>query len=75
MIFPDVNRKSFSALKRYLAGKSAPKTVVFLETIWSVRARTKMMIITQTTDIHDLAEWLTDKDNEVKLNIIKKQFN
>ena len=53
-MFPDVNRLSFIALKRFCYGKTFARTKTFIEKIWDRKALNKMMRITSTLDINHL---------------------
>ena len=50
-MFPDVNRSSFMALKRFCYGKNFARTKTFIEKIWDREALNEMMRITSTLDI------------------------
>lgn len=70
-MFPPINRDSFSALKRYCTRKDHDTTKRYLNKIWDREALSKMMMITYTSNIDDLTEWLVDNDNDQKLEFIK----
>ena len=53
-MFPDVNRLSFIALKRFCYDKTFARTKTFIEKIWDRKALNKMMRITSTLDINHL---------------------
>ena len=74
-MFPDVNRLSFMALKRFCYGKNFNRTKTFIEKIWDKEAINKMMRITLTPDIDHLTKWLIDPDLDIKLLTINKYYN
>ena len=74
-MFPDVNRLSFIALKRFCYGKTFARTKTFIEKIWDKEAINKMMRITLTPDIDHLTKWLIDPDLDIKLLTINKYYN
>ena len=57
-MFPEVNRLSFIALKRFCYGKTFTRTKTFIEKIWDRKALNEMMRITSTLDINHLTNWL-----------------
>ena len=71
-MFPDVNRLSFMALKRFCYGKNFARTKTFIEKIWDKEAINKMMRITLTPDIDHLTKWLINPDLDIKLLTINK---
>ena len=74
-MFPDVNRLSFIALKRFCYGKTFARTKTFIEKIWDKEAINKMMRITLTPDIDHLTKWLIGPDLDIKLLTINKYYN
>ena len=74
-MFPDVNRLSFMALKRFCYGKTFARTKTFIEKIWDKEAINKMMRITLTPDIDHLTKWLIGPDLDIKLLTINKYYN
>ena len=74
-MFPDVNRLSFMALKRFCYGKTFARTKTFIEKIWDREAINKMMRITLTPDIDHLTKWLIGPDLDIKLLTINKYYN
>lgn len=74
-MFPEVNRSSFCALKRFCQYKKLMPTVKFLEGTWNRRALHKMMFITSTTNTTDLAKWLITPDLDKKIETINNTFN
>ena len=73
-MFPDVNRSSFMALKRFCYGKNFNRTKTFIEKIWDREAINKMMRITSTPDIDHLTNWLINPDLDVKLSTISNYY-
>ena len=73
-MFPDVNRLSFMALKRFCYGKNFNRTKTFIEKIWDREALNKMMRITSTPDIDHLTHWLINPDLDVKLSTISNYY-
>ena len=73
-MFPDVNRSSFMALKRFCYGKNFNRTKTFIEKIWDREAINKMMRITATPDIDHLTNWLINPDLDVKLSTISNYY-
>ena len=73
-MFPDVNRLSFMALKRFCYGKNFNRTKTFIEKIWDREAINKMMRITSTPDIDHLTNWLINPDLDVKLSTISNYY-
>ena len=73
-MFPDVNRLSFMALKRFCYGKTFARTKTFIEKIWDREAINKMMRITSTLDINHLTNWLINQDLDIKLSTINNYY-
>ena len=73
-MFPDVNRLSFMALKRFCYGKNFNRTKTFIEKIWDKEAINKMMRITSTPNIDHLTHWLINPDLDVKLSTISNYY-
>ena len=73
-MFPDVNRSSFMALKRFCYGKNFARTKAFIEKMWDREALNEMMKITSTPDIDHLTNWLINPDLDVKLSTISNYY-
>ena len=73
-MFPDVNRLSFIALKRFCHGKNFARTKTFIEKIWDREALNEMMRITSTLDINYLTNWLINPDLDLKLSTINNYY-
>ena len=73
-MFPDVNRSSFMALKRFCYGKNFTRTKTFIEKMWDREALNEMMKITSTPDINHLTNWLINPDLDVKLSTISNYY-
>ena len=73
-MFPDVNRLSFIALKRFCYDKTFARTKTFIEKIWDRKALNKMMRITSTLDINHLINWLINQDLDIKLLTINNYY-
>ena len=73
-MFPDVNRSSFMALKRFCYGKNFARTKTFIEKIWARKALNELMRITSTLDINHLTNWLINQDLDIKLSTINNYY-
>ena len=73
-MFPDVNRSSFMALKRFCYDKNFARTKTFIEKMWDKEALNEMMKITSTPDIDHLTNWLINPDLDVKLSTISNYY-
>lgn len=75
-MFPEVNRKSFTALLRFSQSKPRKNTQTFLETVWDREAIHRMMFLSASLTIEDLVNWLTTPGGvEYKTNVIINSIN
>ena len=65
-MYPQVNKHSFCALKRFCHGKNFNRTKTFIEKIWDKEAINEMINVSSTYDFDSLVYWLINPDLDTK---------
>lgn len=65
-MYPQVNKHSFCALKRFCHGKNFNRTKTFIEKIWDKEAINEMIKVSSTYDFDSLVYWLINPDLDTK---------
>ena len=74
-MYPQVNKHSFCALKRFCTGRDFARTKKFIDKIWNKEAINEMIRISSTYDFDGLVYWLINPDLDTKISTINNYYS